>query len=773
MKMKYIVIFCFFLLSSILISAQNVCGKLIDEKNQPLMFANIVLLSLPDSTFISGAISNENGEFTLIKNEKAQLLRISSVGYETIYKSLNCDNIGIVKMISGTQQLNELVIKGDLPKTRLKGDAMVTTVNGTILEKAGTAENLLDKIPNVTAQDGEICVFGRGTPEIYIDGRKVRNTSELDQLSSENIKLIEVVNNPGARYATSVKAVIRIITKKVLGEGLGFNNRMVTRNRRTYGESNFNQINFNYRKNKFDFSGMFYGGMFRSGNNQRITMETHLDKVWKQNIDATYAKTKYKNLITNFSMNFQFNDKHVMGARHEYKRYIPQSDKWHYLTKVYCNEQFYENSESWMLLNNPSTQHDLSYYYCGIFDDWNIDFNADVLWNQTESKQQTNELVNLSEERQINTLNKNKGKLYATKLIISKSLNQGTLTFGGEYSYTIRKNFYHNVENILNDDDSQIKEGSFSSFVDYTRSLGKLNLQIGFRYEHVYFDYYDNDMYIDAQSREFNHIFPSLNVNFPIRKIRMQISCTGDITRPSYNMLQNNTYYANRYTYQTGNPFLAPTLTQNLSLSASYRWINFSVGYSRVKDDIIQIAENYSNESPTISLLKYINMASYDRMSASITLSPKFGLWKPQFITQFSKQWTSIESNSNTLSLNTPITTFVWRNNFSLPANILLDINTIYRIGGHEQNMYISKDICNFSINLYKSFYKDRLSIQLEANNLFETSDFEGKVYSGIRTMDVYIADFRKITMTFRYKFNTTKDRYKGTGAGQSQKKRM
>ena len=77
MKMKYIVIFCFSVLSPILISSQNVCGKLIDEKNQPLMFANIVLLSLSDSTFISGTISNENGKFTLIKNEKAQLLRIS------------------------------------------------------------------------------------------------------------------------------------------------------------------------------------------------------------------------------------------------------------------------------------------------------------------------------------------------------------------------------------------------------------------------------------------------------------------------------------------------------------------------------------------------------------------------------------------------------------------------------------------------------------------------------------------------------------------------
>lgn len=188
---------------------------------------------------------------------------------------------------------------------------------------------------------------------------------------------------------------------------------------------------------------------------------------------------------------------------------------------------------------------------------------------------------------------------------------------------------------------------------------------------------------------------------------------------------------------------------------------------------MVQIAESYSNENPTISLLKYINMAPYNRMLASVTLSPILGRWKPQFTAQFYKQWLSMESYFDVLSLNTPITTFVWRNNFSLPANFSLDINTTYQIAGHKQNMYISKDICNVSLNIYKSFYKNRLSIQLEANDLFETSSFEGKVYSGIRTMDAYIADFRRISMTVRYKFNTTKNRYKGTGAGQNQKKRM
>lgn len=91
---------------------------------------------------------------------------------------------------------------------------MLTTVVGSVLEKAGTMENLLDRIPNVSAQNGNIKVFGRGEPVIYINGREMRDKSELDRLHSDNIKSIEVISNPGARYAASTKAVIRITTKR-------------------------------------------------------------------------------------------------------------------------------------------------------------------------------------------------------------------------------------------------------------------------------------------------------------------------------------------------------------------------------------------------------------------------------------------------------------------------------------------------------------------------------------------------------------------------------
>lgn len=755
------------------LSAQTVSGKLVDENRQALPYANVVLLSLPDSAFVAGTVSGEDGTFALETTSGNQLVKISSIGYKTVYRPVPPTHIGTVQLVSDAQVLGEVVVKADLPKMQLKGDAMVTTVQGSILEKAGTGEDLLNKIPGVSASDDEVNVFGSGTPEIYINGRKVRDNSELDQLSSDQIKRVEVVKNPGARYDASVKAVIRIVTKKAVGEGFGFNNRFVTRNRRTYGWTTFDQFNFNYRKGGFDLSGTLFGGKFRNGNNQMLGMITYLDKVWEQEMDARHGKNKESNVQGVLSLNYQFNEKHSMGVRYDVDRIFNTVSDWRFKTNVYTDGELYETNVSTMLGEYPSTKHSLNYYYNGQLGDWNIDFNADGLWNTKKEGQHTEEITNGNTETNVNTFNKNDGTLYAAKLVLSYPLWQGNLSFGGEYSHTNRTNLYINQEGILDNDDSRIKEGSTAAFIDYAHSFGKVDMQAGVRYEYVNFDYFEQGKHIDEQSRTFNNVFPSLNVNFPVGKAQVQLSYSGGITRPSYDMLRSNTYYSNKYSYQTGNPFLKPVINQNVTLSASYKWINLNFTYNHIKDDIIQISEPYSDANPTISLLNIINAKPYDNIVSSVTLSPTIGWWSPQLMAQVYKQWFRIDGKDGEMTLDKPRMTLVWRNSFSLPAGFLFDANVTYNTKGHAQNIYMGINSWNVSLGLYKSFFKERLSFQLQATNLFETDDYDCTIYSGIKTTTDYITEFRRVSLTMRYKFNAVKSKYKGTGAGGSQKNRM
>ena len=156
---------------------------------------NVVLLNRTDSAFVKGAVSGEAGSFVIDSSCNGGIIKVTSVGYKTICKDCTGENMGIIKMEEDSETLGEVVVKSSMPKTILKNGGMTTTIVGSVLEKAGTMENLLDRIPNVSAQNGSIKVFGRGEPVIYINGRQMRDKSELDHLHSDNIKSVEVITN--------------------------------------------------------------------------------------------------------------------------------------------------------------------------------------------------------------------------------------------------------------------------------------------------------------------------------------------------------------------------------------------------------------------------------------------------------------------------------------------------------------------------------------------------------------------------------------------------
>ncbi len=292
------------------LSAQSVRGKLIDENSQPLPYANVVLLSLPDSTFVSGTVSGEDGTFTLEAASENRIVKISSIGYKTVYKPVSMANIGVVQLVSDAQMLGEVVVKGNLPVTRMKGDAMVTSVENSVLSKVGSANDVLTKIPGITKKQDAFEVFGKGTPLIYINGRKLHDLSELEQLNSDDIKSVEVIRNPGSRYDATVKAVVRIQTVKRQGDGFGFNLRS------SYYQSDntdlIEQANFNYRHNNLDIFGSVYYNQMESWQDFTLQLEERGTKVWNHDMKS-YGEFYSKMLSGNIGFNYQLNDNHAFG----------------------------------------------------------------------------------------------------------------------------------------------------------------------------------------------------------------------------------------------------------------------------------------------------------------------------------------------------------------------------------------------------------------------------------------------------------------------------
>ena len=758
------------------LSAQTVTGKLIDENSKPLSYANVVLLSLPDSVFVSGTISGEDGSFTLEATSENQIVQISFLGYKTVYKPINPANIGIVQLVSDTQVLGNVVVKANLPVTRIKGDAMVTGVAGTALEKAGTAEQMLDKIPNVTSKNGEINVFGRGTPEIYVNGRKLLDNSELDRLSAENIKSVEVVNNPGARYGANVTSVIRIITKKAEGEGFGFDNRAMFQYNREW--SALEQLNFNYRKNGWDLSGMLYGSRMYGWISKKLVQDTYLQEHWQQK-SSTFNDWTSRNFNAQLTVNYTFNENSAFGIRYDYHKTPYYKSLMETNTNVFSDGVLSENTCSPNIIDKGSEYHQVNAYYNGKIKNWSIGLNLDGYWDKSDKASYLDEKTELADgsdnNRYVSIFNDIENTLYAAKLILSRPVWGGELSFGGEYTYTNRRNINLNPEGVVSDDNSRIRENMGAAFVEYSRKFGSVQALAGLRYEYNVSDYFEKNIRVDEQSKNFSNLFPTISIATPINHLNLQLAYRTDIARPSYWDLRSSMLLINKYTYETGNPLLNPKFTHNLTLGATYRWLQLSVGYNRVENDILNVTSLYDENNPTIMLMSLANAEAYDKIFASVTLSPTIGIWKPQWKFQLNKQWFDIQTPQGNLSLNNPMGTIIWNNNLSLPWGFMLDADFMYKSKGEMTNGRFLKPSWRMDLSLQKSLLNDKLNIRLDATNLFNLYKRDFTMYvSNMQTMRLTEEPNNcTVRLTVRYKFNTTKSKYKGTGAGDSQKSRM
>ena len=772
-KRTLITFLCFSAITPMM--AQDIKGKIVDEKGEPLAFANVVLLNRQDSAFVKGVVSGEDGHFAIDSACNNGIIKVTSIGYKTAWKDCTGENAGVIKMVANSKVLGEVVVKSSLPKTILKNGGMTTTVAGSVLEKAGTMEHLLDRIPNVSAQNGNINVFGRGEPIIYINGRQMRDRSELDRLSSDNIKSVEVIANPGARYAASTKAVIRITTKKIRGDGFGFDATTEGSYDEKKNAGGYARLNLYYRRNGLELGAYAYGSKQSSPDEKDLQQMTYLDKTLNQQ-DRTRWKNKTETFSSRLNASYQFDNNNSLGASISFLRNPKLQtdgktegsvlrDEVLTETTTYISSEFGQNS-------NWSS----NVYYVGKVGKLGIDFNTDWFWSKGNNKNNIDEHyqeVNSEIQNQLVSSTTSKyNRLIASKMVLSYPLLGGDLSVGGEYSFTNRNTNYAIIPNTLADNViDRIKEGMASAFVTYNRDFGKLNMEAGLRYENVDFKYYDNGKYMAEQSKTYGEWFPSLSLSMPIGNVQMQLSYAADINRPNYWVLRSGVQYSNHYTYETGNPFLVSEISRNTSYDLAYKWLTFNLTYEHVSDPIYQTVEMYKDNT-TIGLMRMINGKSYNNVTSTLNLQPTFGIWHPMLSAMVEKQWFKLETRDRQY-LNKPVAMFRFNNTFDTKW-AMFSVMMTYITKGYEENHYIYKPMFNTDLSIYKGFLKDCLTFQLYVNDVFGTNDSHiiGK-YGKLKETVFDEFSTSKISLTVRYKFNVTRSKYKGTGAGDSQKNRM
>ncbi len=753
--------------------AQQLTGRVVDSQNQPIEFANVALYALPDSSLVTGTITDAHGAFALEGGgARRTFLKVSFVGYET--RTIDAPQSGVtVTLQAEAAQLGEVTVTASRPAIRLKNDALVASVQGSVLSRAGTANDVLRRLPSLTSDNkGVFSVFGKGEAKIYINRREVRDLSELDQLNSADIRDVEIVRNPGARYDASVKAVIRINTVRRAGDGFGFDARSSWYEGETTDLRE--QVNVNWRRNGWDVFGTALYGRGAYLIDSRIAQQTRLDTLWQQE-NTLYATGVDRWVRITAGTNWEISPAHYVGLRYTLSPTL-RDDINHttFNSMVHADSAFYDewhSDNARRTTNHPA--HRLNAYYNGTVGRLGIDFNVDFYTSGSTSRSHTEETSRMQEDRVVNSENRVQNRLVASKLILSYPVLGGEFSVGGEYVRTHRTDTYCNPERIVPSSDMTADEWNSSLFAEYARETPIGQFGVGLRYEHVRSDYLSDGRPLAGQNRSYNQWFPNVSFSTQVKGVSLQLAYTAKTQRPTYRQLSSNVYYANRLSLQTGNPLLKPTVTHDVSLTASWRIVQLMASYRQERDAVIDWTER-SPSDPKVSLITYRNLDRLPALTVFATVTPIFGPWTPQLSAGLIKQWAEVEIDGRPVRCDKPLFRASLNNSLRLPAGLLLTLDARYRSTGDERNLYLKDATLVVNLGLTRSFFGDRLSVTLRGWDVFRGEQGGYTILAPRMVYEQYDRyDSREFEVTLRYKFNAAKSKYKGTGAGNRELERL
>ncbi len=749
-----------------------------------LEFATVVL-STGDSTIVAGAMTDEQGRFEIKAQPGSYILSVAMIGYKEYTSPVDLSqnlNAGRIVLVQDQYTLGEAVVQAQLPRTELKGDAVVTNVTGSVLEHAGNAQDLMSKVPGMIQRDGKLEVIGRGEPVYYINGRRVLDPDELRSLMSEEVRSIEVVNNPGAAYGAEIKSVVRIKTIRRQGEGFGFALTSQAKQHLTCKDfdPSWSVLDLNYRKGNVDFIGKLlyfdsHGYQYADIFETSFAAGNLYDQTGKLAVRQHAGGTN-----SVLGVNWQINGDHSVGLQVQYNNtlfgnYKEVVDEDVFMNKAHIDHLVSENHTD--MVKDGGWLGNI--YYSGKVDKLEIEFNTDFQTNAEYNASRIDESSTV-DPRSIESSVDNRYGILASKIVFQYPVWKGRLQAGAEESYVNTRQKHRITFEEIAPSESELRENNIAGFAEYFLPLKIGQLSAGVRYEHVDYEY-DDIAGTDDLKRKQDNWFPSASFSTKVGKVALSASVSGKTQRPGFWKLSNEMQYHSRFTYQTGDPKLKNEKYIDAALNANWKWLTFSASYENIKDAIEQIGHPYGDDG--ITLLTYENLnAPINIYSAYVTATPTVGCWSPQYTAGVRKQSFNIDvadgrepSGFRNVGYNTPMfmlqlnNAFRFKNDWELSADYKFQSRMSYGSAEIVSRM----NVLDFSVQ--KSFLKDRaLTVRLSATDVLNRSQEHVIVDYGNFYVD-QANDHRNPAILLRvsYHFNTIVSKYKGTGAGDSVKSRL
>ena len=763
-------------------SQNQVRGQIVDKENQPVSFANVVLLNAKDSvSVIKGMISEDDGSFLFEEIEnRPYVLKISFLGFADYIKRFEVEgntNLGKIELQETSNSLDEVTVKARKPKIERKIDRISFNVENSVISSLNTYE-ILKRTPGVIVSQGELLVKNRPAT-VYINDRKVYlSTAELEQLlsglSGENVKSVEVITTPPARYeAEGSGAILNIVMSKNPSIGykgsvnasntvavlpkysLGTSQYYKTNNLNAFASYNFNANNIY----KNDESNVTYFEPDGSENSTWLGDFERDTKNYAHSLNTILDFTLSEKSSLSLSANLNFTPKNDSDLNGQTDIYSASGS----LDSLFTTDSRLENEAKNMLFNadfstslgENGAKLSAQVNYIRYDKDQDQDLNTTYFYGNGDEIRNNIIMTRAMQNSDIYT-----GQVDITTNMGSLPVETG-IKYAGITSNSAL-DFYNNTFALQVDELSDAldyDENIYAAYFSTSKELGKWSLKAGLRGE------YTDISGISAQNglvndQDYFQLFPTF---YTMRSIGEESSISLEynrrIERPRFQSLNPFQYYINENNVKEGNPALVPGIANKVLFNYSYKGaLFFDLYWDRVdhSPSVLSFQDNQNQLLRTVNdNLDYTQQFSLDITYANFVTN---WYYLYGYLSGFymENQIYARESAAETYTIDT--------------FSAFLNVGNYFYFGGDgtfsgNVNTYFLPNILagsykyenpqfGLDLGLRKTFMNNKISVSINAEDILRTMNIPMQSQYLNQDNGFYaISETRRITFGVRYNF--------------------
>ena len=764
----FIMAFC---LGILYVNAQalRISGRVVDSLEHPIEVFDVRALRADSSMLAGGAFFE--GSFEMELPEEAALIKVSSLGYVPAYLPLdlgkregNVVSIGAIVLDSQPAELSEVVVSARRPLVRFSGDSYVVDIAKTRLENAGTFVDVARRIPGlVVSGNGKISVMGKPRLLINLNGRAVRNVSELQALQSRQIKSVSIDRNPSAAYSADYDAVINISTRDAIQDYVHI--AAVNKFSMARKLSNSSSVTLNSRIKSLD---LFTDVRFSSnGNLQYDSEEKHVWSDVQELRTSRFSELMVRHNLLDISQTaeYHFRPQTALGLGYRLSVTEQNIEKEQDYSVVSADHQALTTLPVSVHSSMKRTDHNPSLYFTNKGKNSFLGIYADYYGASLKNSQYVSEKA---ANRNVSQDFTDHYDVFGLKGDFSHRLSFLSYALGVKISCIKDRGTY--LSGYEDTPDSRLESRSFATYVNLRKTVGKVSFAAGLRYEREHSQSSDNDRVVS--DTVYNHLFPYLSIAAN-GSVKASLSYSRRIYRPTYNQLIVKSVYIDPLSYSIGNPLLKSALVDIVSFSVQKGIFAGTVSYEQYHNKKAQVAVLEERNGTQRVRFTYDNIPHVHRLVLYTMCNYGTGNIRGNTTLMLSSSRMNYEGVAYStfkdigLYLKSNLETSLWKGASSM-------LSAAYRNAQHN-DFYYHRASFNFSLYLTQDLFQNRLRISVQAEDIFKTARVNNWVQNMQRArivMDTN-ADSRFIGLSLRYTFGRSKAKSQARSSIQEETDRL